>query len=553
MRKLLLAGLFLSCSFISYSQVDGADEKDELAQLRLKKQLVVIDLESQTKNIPYAAVRVFAGYRTASWLWKDGKDDTGRAAEIAAAAIDDHYKNRGEIPSTYFFDSHLFILLDSHAKGLAKQLREKHKGSVNESEAIIRLLSEKDGPKRAVDAAVRLLSRPNEQNPDLVYVLTNLEQQGSPELYRLLGAILAADQTGNGRLPTHMIEILTGFFIKPDVPNEMRKQFIQLVLGRARNPAALSVLDRDAYYRTLQRLWPDISTRYPEMLAEAGPIYTFLSAQMSRSTREANERYERIQNSADKLAATVAEAERAEDKIEKYALYTSAARLALEKKRFVYAVDLMEKASEIDIPRSGIKAEFSKNLHDQFYRSVVTKALEASEPHAAEHAIKKMQAPMSKAEALKNLSQYHIDGNDLDSGRRSHDEAVKLVGNIESSPQGASLLLSMLPTAHRIDSGRLLELTQMIAKTINAIPSLNVEDKPDTKNYREYVTKVMDINWNLDSALRQLVKVNRGAAKDLADRIEKKEIKIIADQVLLIDSVTSTPQPEKSAGSATLP
>ncbi len=119
------------------------DEKDELSQLRLKKELIVNDIEGQTKNIPFAAVRVLARYRMASWLWKYGKDDTGRAAEIATAAVDDHYKNRGEIPSVYVLDSQLFILLDANAKDLAKQLREKYKGSVDQSASIAVLLREK--------------------------------------------------------------------------------------------------------------------------------------------------------------------------------------------------------------------------------------------------------------------------------------------------------------------------------------------------------------------------------------------------------------------------
>lgn len=549
-KKLLMAGVLISCSFVTFGQENPADNKDEV---RIRKQTVVTDLETQIRDVPFAAVRVCARYRIASWLWKNAKDDTGRAEDVARAALEDHYKNKGEIPQKWFCNAQLFVLLDAHAKDVAKQLREKYKASEDESAAIIDSLGQKGGEKQAVDAAVRMLSRQNEKSPDLVYLLMTLEQRGSPELTRLLGAILAADDAGRTRFPTHMIEILTGFFIKPDVPGEMRKHFIRLVLARSRNVAALSVLDQGAYYRTIQRLWPDISTKYPEMVAEAGTVHALLSAQASRSTREANERYERLQNSSDKLAATVAEAERAEDARGKYSLYRSAARLALEKKKFVYAVDLMEKASEIDITASGISTEFSKNLHHEFYRDVAIKALEVNEPDGANHAVKKMNVPLAKAEALRNISKYYIDKNDLESGRSAHDEAIKLISGVDSSPDGIATAIRMMPTANKIGPIYMSELSQIIAKKINAIPSLNVEDKPDTKNYRDYVTNAMTINLDLRPALIELVKVNRNAAADLASRIEKKEIRIIADYVLLTDSIDSLSKQKKSLESAMLP
>ncbi len=539
MKMLLLTGLLLFCSFMSFGQEKLSDKNDERAEVRIKKMILVTDLENQIKNIPFAAIRVYARYRIASWLLKDGKDDTERAEEIARAAIDDHYKNKDEIPPQYFFDSQLFVLLDVHAKDVAKQLRDKYKISAEDESLIPAMLRQKGGDKLAVDAAIRILSRQNERSPDLVYLLMTLEQRGSPELYRLLGSMLVADQTGRARISTNMVEILTRFFVKREVTVEMRTQFLRLVLARSRNVAALSAPEQWAYYRTLQKLLPEISSETPEILAEAGTVHALLSAQVSRSTREANEMNERINNSSDPIAARVAEAERADDDIIKYALYKSAARLALSNKRFVYAVDLMEKASEIDISASGLPEDSLRKEHDQFYRDVVTTGLEANEPDAANHAVKKMNAPLSKAEGLRKISKYYIDKDDLDSGRYAHDEAIKHINKGESSPESIATIIRMLPATNTMDPVRVFELTKIIAKSINAIPSLSAEDKPDTQNYRDYVTKVMTINLDLRSALTELVKVNRSSAADIADRIEKKEIRIIADYVLLTDSIDS--------------
>jgi hypothetical protein len=553
MNKILLIGLVLSSSFLCLSQEKVAEERDELL---LRKQMIVSDLESQIKNNPLAAVRVYAGYRVASWLWRTGKDDTGRAEDIAATAIGDYYQNKAEIPFDYYLDSQLFVLLDAHAKDSAKQLREKYKTSSDDDARLIpSLLAQKNGEKLAVDAAVRLLAGQNESSPDLMYLLIRLEQQRSPELNRLLGSILAAEESSRTTLSTNTIEMFTGFFMKPNVPIEMRTRFLRLVLARSRNVAALSVPDQWAYYRTLQRLLPDLAAEYPELLAEAGVVHALLSAQVTRSTREANDRNERLRNSSDKLAATVAEAEREDDGTTKYSLYRSAARLALAEKKFVYAADLMEKASETKMSGSLTPKEetFRSNLHDEFYRDVVTKSLEASESDAANHSVKKMNAPLSKGEGLRRISKYHIEKKDPEAGRQAHDEAIKLIGKMESSPEAIATLLRMLPTTQKLDPARVFELSQLIAKSINTIPSLTIEDKPDTKNYQDYVRKMMAINFDLQPALTALVKVDRSAAADIADRIEKKEIRIIADYVLLTDSIDNLPKQRKNLETANLP
>jgi hypothetical protein len=64
---------------------------------------------------------------------------------------------------------------------------------------------------------------------------------------------------------------------------------------------------------------------------------------------------------------------------------------------------------------------------------------------------------------------------------------------------------------------------------------------------------MMAINFDLQPALTALVKVDRSAAADIADRIEKKEIRIIADYVLLTDSIDNLPKQRKNLETANLP
>lgn len=69
----------------------------------------------------------------------------------------------------------------------------------------------------------------------------------------------------------------------------------------------------------------------------------------------------------------------------------------------------------------------------------------------------------------------------------------------------------------------------MASRSLNSIPFLAAEDKRGTENFKKYVTEIMDINWDLLPILVKLAINNRRAASDLTARIEKKEIRALAD------------------------
>ena len=535
--KLLTLTLFFFVFAFSLSGQEGAEKMNEhRTGDHFQKEVVIHELETQFKSIPYAAIRVCLRYKLAEWLLKDGHDETGRGEQIAVSAIEDNFQKRAEIPFSYSCAPQLFVLLQSHSKDVAQKLVDKYQ-SGDESSLIPALLAKEGGDRLAVDAALRSLSGLSEQRPDLVYLLMRLDQQGSPEIYRVLSAILSAEESGRSAYPTGMIEIFSTYFIKPDVPAEIQRQFLRMIVMRSLNVMSLTIPDQGAYYRMMQRLLPEISTIYPELLPEAAAAHSILSSKVTRETREANERHERIRNSADKLAATVAEAERAKDAVVKYSLYTSAARLALNDKKFVYAVDLMEKASEIDLSDTSVNEPFRVRMHDEFYRDVVVKALEAMDPNAATYAIAKMTADLSKAESLRHMAQYFIKNDDLDSARRYHDRGIRLISNVQSSTHSITTLIKMLPNAQGVDPGRVFEVNRLIARGVNAIPSPDVADRPGTENYQTYVTDVLTINWMLLKEMTSLVKENRNAVMDLANRVEKKEVKIATTFVLLTEPI----------------
>jgi hypothetical protein len=540
MKTLLVLILTLSCAVSCLSQRTIVSDKANSLELLIKKQVICDNLERQIKDIQFATVRVFVRYKIASWLWKDGKDFSDRAEQIAVRAFNDLHENKSEIPDTYFnaLEPELLTLLDRYAKGEANKLREKYKiSSENELNLLDSLLSQPNGEKLAADLAIKSLS--GESAPlDLMSVFVRLQQRRSPELLRLIAAVISGEETGQTRFPALTLLLISEYFIADSVPLQLQKRFLQVVVDRSRNAAQSAEGDAEGFFNLLSLLIPEILTKFPELMADAGIAHAILKTKVSRESRENQERNERIANSADELSALIDEAEKTSDKGVKYDLYIHAAYLAIKLKKFTYSITIVEKAYEIDLPPRKGAEDFRKRWWNQFMGEVVEKALQACEPDAADYAIKKITDSLAKAEGFKKKATYFADKNDTIFARTALDEAVRFVAKSEPDLRRLSFLIRLIPVTQKIAPNLVFELNELLAKSIDTIPVLNVEDQPQTENYKNHVTLAMTIDWNLLPVLTDLIKVNKIAATDLANRINKKEIKIVADYVVLMNSLT---------------
>jgi hypothetical protein len=545
MKKLFVLIFTFSCTVSTFGQQEDVDLNPQRLEIQIKKQLICDDLERQLKDIPFAAVRVLTRYRVASWLWKDGDDDTDRAEDIAVRAIDDLYANKAEIPDYYLqvLKAELFAMLDMHAREASDKLREKHKISSEDDVGILdSLLHQKGGEKLAADAAIKSLvnqSQENSDNPDMSLLIWRLQERKSPELLRLLVAIVDAEEKGRTRFTSATLFSMSRYFVEASVPIPVQKRFFEVVVSKSRNVAQMPEGDTEGFFNLLSSLIPNISTIYPQLLREATVVQLVLKTRISQDSKEIQERNDRIRASADRLAALIAEAQQTNDKGTKYGLYVRAAKLALEQKKFTYAVDIVEKTVEIDTFSDIISDPFRKRWLDQFLGQVVTAALQSGDPQSARYATKQIVDPLSKADSLRRIANYHFDHSDPGPTYDALDESIKLISRVEGGDRRIFSLINLLPTVQRIDRNRLSDLSELTAKSINSIPSLDAEDKPQTKNFKNYVTSVMNINWNLLPALTKLLKENKSDAANLAGRINKKEIRIIADCVLLTDLIVS--------------
>lgn len=527
------------------SQAQKVDDKARIAtqQRIIKKQILVDDLDNQTKNVPLAAARIFARLKIAEWLWKNGKDDTGRAESIAVKAAEELYEKKDEVPNSFHLSAPLLALLELNAKDAAKKLKAKYKIEGREDLSNANELLSKEGGDRILAVKIKQLLTNGYGSYQsgyglyqISYWIDELRVRKSQEITGILSHIVAIGETGGNNFPTGALSNLTDKFREPTVPINLKIRFYRIVLGKAReavqSPDESVITSAESL---LYEVLTDISKNAPELSGEATALKSILSAKTSELTREESERYERIEESEDKLAALISEAEKAENKNVKRDLYDEAGALATKQEKFQLATDLFGKALENIADPEKIKPEILYGHHDHQLNEIVRAALGKNDPESAEYAMKKIVLEFRKADALRQLAIYFFEQKDSTTALDNYYQSLKLVAKLENTGTKLEILFRLIPAAQTIDPDRVSETTALTAKAINNFPTLNPEDKPGTDKFNEYAATIMAINYNLNEVLRDLIKKNEVEANDFADRINRKEVKLIADLVLAIN------------------
>lgn len=520
------------------SQAQKVDDKARIAaqQILLKKRIIVDDLDNQAKNAPLAAVRIFARLKIAEWLWKDGKDDTGRAESIAVKAIEELYEKKNEILDSDYLSAPLLALLELNAKDAAKKVKTKYEIEAREDLWNAGSLLRQEGGDKILAAKIKQHLTNGYSLNHISYLIGDLRNRKSPEVLGILAHIIALGESGGYDFPAGALSNLADYFRDSTVPVNLKTRFYRIVLGKAReaaqSPDGSLITSADSL---LYAVLPDINQNAPEVSGEATALRSILSAKTSQLTRESREREERIRASEDKLAALILEAEKADSKSVKRDLYDEAGLLATKQEKFQLAADLFGKALENIANPERIKPEILYGHHDHELNKIVKAALAKKDVESAEYAMKKIFLEFRKAEALREMAIYFSEQNDSTAALDYYYRSLKLVAKQENTGIKIYMLFSLIPAAQTVDPDRVSETTALTAKAINDFPTLNPEDKPGTDKFNEYASTMLGISFNLNRVMRDLIKKNKTEADNFADRINRKEVKIIADLVLAIN------------------
>jgi len=532
--------LIVFCSLTCPAQ--KADEKAKIAarQIILKKQILVDDLDNQAKNVPLADVRIFVKTKLAEWLWKEGEDETGRAEPIAVRAVEEIYEKKDEIAEPRSLKANLFSLLDIHAKETAQRLRAKYNVGVEEDLWNSHSLSNlKDGDKIVADKIRKVLAV-EKDSAKIAIFLSTLRKQKSPEFLSVLFEIIRLQESGVNRYSAASLVWIADFFRDSAVPNDLRIRYYKIVLNKAANTLQ-SADGGEIHFTDLLLFWvlPDMTANAPQLAAEATGIKLELSAKVSQGTKDLQESEQRMRESSSKLEGMISEADRTGNKMLKYSFLERASYLALEEGKFRLATDLIEKTIEEQTNTNFPDSESRLSSHDQRLTQIMATALAKDDFGSADYATKKIVGDLEKADALSRFAGYFSRKKDYDAARNAYDEALKLTVKADDDKSKYIMLLRLIGTADRIDRRRLSEITSIAAGAINKIPTPNVEDKPGTEHFKNYVSTIMRIDLHLHIVVSNLARMNRNEAASFTNRINQKEMRLVADLAFAISMFDS--------------
>ena len=509
----------------SEEQLRNARQQNELLQIRY-----------QVKQLDLAAVRVFVLYNLAASIWKNKSTDSSEAMDFALEAFADLQENKSSIPNLYFndFNSSILALLETHSPSSVPKLREKYGLDKSQSEIDVAysLLKNKNGAGLAIAKLRRGVRDGEEIDPLTLFFLLRLQEEKHPAFSDVLSEIISVEERNSGTYSIATLFSLIHLYRDAAVSPNLWNRFVIVILRTAQKAAASTQTNTDEAYNLLNTIISDLEIKSPNssLLAEAYATKNALRIRISQRAKEAEAAYEKIRESEDRLKETISQAEAVKDEGLKEELFDEAARLALDKNEFRLAVELIEK---IDFAKDENKLRW----HDQFLQNVVTKSLREKDVESASLADSKIIENLSRALSLQKLGIYFYSKKNLISGALSFDEALKLINKNEDGVAKTNALIKFLSDSMIVKADQTADVIPPLIKSINALHTPAAGEKPEGDKYKKYVTSIMQINWNLFSVLQVLGTSNQPAARELAVRIDKKEVKIVADLALWLTEV----------------
>lgn len=496
-------------------------------------------LKEDVKLMDSSTARVFLRIEIADFLWKRKVANSEDLAEsLMVKAVEDLQSNKEEIPSFYqkTLSSKIDSILHHYSPELLIKITEKYDFKSNSNNSSYKELDNygKDSAaKVASDLRNKILSNPDSLNDgSIIFTLHKLysfnkitEANSLMEVIVFTGEKLPFSKAGD------TLFFLKDNFLRNTTPIETQKRYFNLVFNLSGQSlislqkSSVSNEERTAgsnLYQTLRYILPAVENSLPSSYPNYLALTNALQNLQSKVSREREDVEERLAKSDDRLRDTISEAEKTDDKGLSNDLWTEAAQLALQKKKFQLAIDCLEKVEAKD---SGFIL-----WHDQFLDDDVTKsALEDDDLDSAKLAVSKIKSEMRMAVALLQIARYYQKNNDSPQAQATLSESLKKINSLEDNPQKLRGLSQIFYAAESIDTSRRYEIVKTIVKTINKIPTPKLELKPESEEQVKYVKEIqMVIAENVLPLFETLAKKDAAYARSLALDLSQRNYRTIA-------------------------
>lgn len=494
-QNLLLFALLLTVSV--RSQTSGAQEKGISDAFFYAQTLSRLSsLNQQIKTVDSAALRASLRLKISDFIWRNKIVEGQSLAEnVIVEALEDFQKNKTEIPAPYqdLFQADALALLRVNAPTLYKKISARgglEKGNSLQSYKLVTEHGETGAAKAIADVKNRLIAANDPANINaIIFIIQELLTQNRVlEVNSILETVLAS-QGQAGTFSPQLLLFLNGNFLSQTTPIDLQKRFLTVVIANGQqlllqlNAGNENRANYQSIYTVLNSNLPQVQkllpSEYPQVLA----LVNALQKKLPQHDKEQEEIAERIKHSKDKLAQIISEAKSAKSQKTANDLWRQAARLALSEKKYQVAVNCVHSIESDDIN--------SELWHDQFLDIEVAKAaIENKDVESAEYAISKIKSKLRSGTALLQIVKHHYENKDTVQTQSTLMEALKRIRAADNDVQKARGLSEALSAALVVDNNQVYEITQSFIKTVNALPTPNIEDKPESETRKQFVKDI---------------------------------------------------------------
>ncbi|HEX8567662.1 MAG TPA: hypothetical protein VF648_18635 [Pyrinomonadaceae bacterium] len=495
--------------------------------LQAQKLARISSLNQQVKTIDSATLRTFLRLKLSDFIWKKKFIDGQSLAEnIIQESVEDFQKNITEIPDFYksSLQADILSILRINSPTLYKKISDNFDSTSNSLQSY-RLAGDygNSGILNAVeDVKNRLLpsTNPADRTAIIFIVKKLLLQNKVAEVNSILEAIIER-QEQSILDDSKLLFFLSRDFIAQTTPISLQKRFLIKALNNGQillQKLNSGNVDRETHlnvYNTLRNNLQEIEKLLPSEYPRALVIASALQNKSSQSDKIRQEIAERIEQSKDKLQQTISEAKQVDDKKIKNDLWQDAAQLALKEKKYQLSIDCL---NEIESADPGFAL-----WRDQFLDDDITKsALDNNDIESAKYAISKIESKLRSGTALLQIVTYYYKNKDALQSQAVLAEAVKRIKETDDNPQKVRVLSEALNTALTVNDAVVYEIAQIVVKTVNSIPSPNLENALGSDAQKKFVDEVqMVIIANILPAFQGLAKQDSSIAQNLANDLPR--------------------------------
>jgi hypothetical protein len=512
-----------------FAQSD-ADKKSEDYQ-NLQRAFMMSTLKSDIKQVDDAPQRCFLRVQVMDFIFARrvrGYYDTAR--NFGTDCLDDIAQNPNQFSDAMADEwrTNVAALLKRNLSDA--DLRADGRDILAE-EIDLSDLSNLDMVKNSNAVAAKVLAKLSrgEFDFDLGAIIERLREVNPAAAYLVMSAALNSASIGeNLEDVADRFLYLGDYYLDPETSIDLKSRYLRFAMTLAdrtlRQPGnfALFKVAREI----LRPCLPFFRQILPGQQSRAVILYATLNAKSNAAEIEADEAFERIRASKNKLAQTVSEAEGAKSKNIKNSLLKSAGRMAVREKRFRLAVDLTMQLDTYHPSLVSYRAQF-------LTADVLNAALAEDDTESALYAVRKVEGFLERGRGLVKIADKAAELADKQSAIDRLFEAVQNLDKADNSSLKARAMLAAVPVALRIDKAKAFDIAADAIKVINRLPSPSVDDKPGTEARLKYTREVLQfISEDLNRAVYLLAQENLALADPTAQGIQQKELRLVAQIAL---------------------